>query len=636
MSRPHQYTPLPPNHIRVVTIRAAPRDGPLRLSIESYNLDDRPRYAAVSYCWGDQPPSIRCTCEPDSYINITETLSDILEKYKRETEDIMLWADQICIDQSKSEDKEQQVRLMSRIYSTAYIVVVWLGHADEDARLVWKVIEDIGKQRDAYIARHPEANDIHQHLTLSEAQQPEWVALRKFFSKPWFTRTWTFQEFVLAKDLIFVCGDLYIVWKRLFTICASIHRYDHEHKAHLSRLKGKLNSLSFMAACASHRSALERSTPVNARPNSVYGRIGCLRLDNLLKWAMSREAKLPHDKVYGLLGVATDIGIDAFPIQYARLAHEVFSYVTKYLIRQHDDLSILQLVRIGSISTGSLTPLASWVPDFRLADHPQPSRQKASPAFVLHGNNRLYRATDLSATRPEIDWTSTLRLPGVFIGRISRLSDPSRNGQDNMVIGSNVLSGGSWRLLAATCATGRSYDMTGEDIDRAFARARVWDYYAYIPGQSLFDVIENQKYRPRGDLDVSEPSLSHISMGSTGQSSPQAVEDERTSWRILCNTTNQKLFTTGTGYFGICHETCVVGDNIWLLMGGDRPYILRDLDTGLKQFKGEAYVHGIMDGEYLVKHFKKDDPKAVDMSDDDWLDSLEHDIPFPTEDVVLI
>lgn len=116
----------------------------------------------------------------------------------------------------------------------------------------------------------------------------------------------------------------------------------------------------------------------------------------------------------------------------------------------------------------------------------------------------------------------------------------------------------------------------------------------------------------------------------------QVDQDDHVTWRILCNSTSGRLFTTDTGYFGIFHASCVVGDSVWSLMGGDRPYILRDLDTGMKRFKGEAYVHGIMDGKYLVKHFKKDDPKAADMSDDDWLDRLEHDILFPIEEVVLI
>lgn len=38
-----------------------------------------------------------------------------------------LWIDQICIDQSNTHEKNQQVAIMSKIYSKAYIVLSWLG-----------------------------------------------------------------------------------------------------------------------------------------------------------------------------------------------------------------------------------------------------------------------------------------------------------------------------------------------------------------------------------------------------------------------------------------------------------------------------------------------------------------------------
>ena len=84
---------------------------------------------------------------------------------------------------------------------------------------------------------------------------------------------------------------------------------------------------------------------------------------------------------------------------------------------------------------------------------------------------------------------------------------------------------------------------------------------------------------------------------------------------------------------GLCHRSCVIGDEVWLLMGGDMPFILRHLKTEpiTYYFKGESYVHGIMDGEILLQRFKGDSSK----SDEEWLDDLKDGLPFETDQLVL-
>jgi hypothetical protein len=49
------------------------------------------------------------------------------------------------------------------------------------------------------------------------------------------------------------------------------------------------------------------------------------------------------------------------------------------------------------------------------------------------------------------------------------------------------------------------------------------------------------------------------------------------------------------------------------------PFILRKLQTGTFQFKGQSYVHGVMDGEYLLKSFNG----AIPVGDEEWLSSLD-------------
>jgi hypothetical protein len=41
-----------------------------------------------------------------------------------------IWIDALCINQTDSTERDDQVRMMSDIYKTAYGVVIWLGEDD--------------------------------------------------------------------------------------------------------------------------------------------------------------------------------------------------------------------------------------------------------------------------------------------------------------------------------------------------------------------------------------------------------------------------------------------------------------------------------------------------------------------------
>ena len=89
---------------------------------------------------------------------------------------------------------------------------------------------------------------------------------------------------------------------------------------------------------------------------------------------------------------------------------------------------------------------------------------------------------------------------------------------------------------------------------------------------------------------------------------------------------------------GLAHRSCEIGDRVYVLMGGNTPFVLRSLGGSFYGFGGESYVHGIMDGEML----------ALAMGDDrsltrntrkglDWIDELgEEPWPFKTEVLTLV
>lgn len=65
---------------------------------------------------------------------------------------------------------------------------------------------------------------------------------------------------------------------------------------------------------------------------------------------------------------------------------------------------------------------------------------------------------------------------------------------------------------------------------------------------------------------------------------------------------NQTFFITKTGYIGIGPPQTTSGDRVWILHGGNVPFVMKKIDEdkgGCPQLAliGDAYVHGVMDGE---------------------------------------
>ncbi|PMD34353.1 hypothetical protein L207DRAFT_497721 [Hyaloscypha variabilis F] len=71
---------------------------------------------------------------------------------------------------------------------------------------------------------------------------------------------------------------------------------------------------------------------------------------------------------------------------------------------------------------------------------------------------------------------------------------------------------------------------------------------------------------------------------------------------------NRGFCVTENGYFGLVPRRARVGDHIIVLFGGCTPFVVRerkgwDSPSSEKcywQLVGEAYVHGMMDGEALA------------------------------------
>ena len=201
---------------------------PIRCSILTTSIDNPPPYHALSYCWGEGKPSHSVDID-GAVLSITASLDSALRHLRHKEETVMLWIDQICINQGDNHEKSEQVKMMPRIYSMAKQVLVWLGPAgqgSDDAMdfyaKVGEAIRERGLQHycssemmpllGAAVQTEDPGDQLWQKLNTVQtlARQlllPRLQAMVDWDRRPWFGRVWVVQEFCFGADPVFVCGD---------------------------------------------------------------------------------------------------------------------------------------------------------------------------------------------------------------------------------------------------------------------------------------------------------------------------------------------------------------------------------------------------------------------------------------------
>src|SRR5947207_11625802 len=98
--------------------------------------EDHLQYRAISYCAGDSTETTVILVngrEFNAFASLERALKRIrsqLGEYQTDNGVQILWADQICINQSNPDEKYHQVAQMRQIYEQASEVLVWLGEGN--------------------------------------------------------------------------------------------------------------------------------------------------------------------------------------------------------------------------------------------------------------------------------------------------------------------------------------------------------------------------------------------------------------------------------------------------------------------------------------------------------------------------
>jgi Heterokaryon incompatibility protein (HET) len=121
-------------------------DRSVTIDLIEVELSTHPEYESLSYTWGNTSDTVSIGIQ-DKTLDITTNLFAFLNRLCRETlaskERKYFWADQICINQSDTKERNQQVAVMGDIYRSCQRTLIWLCEEDGDSGMFCGILERI-------------------------------------------------------------------------------------------------------------------------------------------------------------------------------------------------------------------------------------------------------------------------------------------------------------------------------------------------------------------------------------------------------------------------------------------------------------------------------------------------------------
>lgn len=271
-----QYQPLEEgiDCTRFLKIQPAISDNdPISCDLVQIPFCDRPSYEALSYRWGENIFTQTITLNGSKFL-VGENLHDALHYLRNHGNVGLLWVDAICIDQTKTEERNRQVAIMSHIYFRAETVITWLGKKYSEyqegmghleSRLA---LENLFRSA-GFPTDSNSPNDAHAARLKTESDMVHRLAKDEYWS-----RVWIIQEIGLAKQRRVGFGNMTMHWN------------------------------SFIKMMTLHSTIAEGPVLLNQQIERKYE--GSHTLRSLLYEYRNSQCQDPKDKIYGLIGLAVD------------------------------------------------------------------------------------------------------------------------------------------------------------------------------------------------------------------------------------------------------------------------------------------------------------------------------------------
>ncbi|KAI4858973.1 heterokaryon incompatibility protein-domain-containing protein [Hypoxylon rubiginosum] len=584
----YKYHPLSagPDEIRVLTLYPGQSSDDVQVALHhvSFREDKPPPFEALSYVWGSPANPVSVTIKrtilssgpaidhsPSCSLSVTQNLGVALRHLRDRVKPRTLWIDAICIDQSSTSERSQQVQRMDKIYQHAARVVIWLGPEADNSNAIMDILAEMGSSIRLDWATHvcepsvPSAQYKILETKIRENGDAALTALSHLLARPWFERLWVVQEAKLSdSEAIVNCGQSTMHWDTFLKGVIGIYSDSDLAKATLNARLLAIMDLYF----------------------DVKNR---MRLEELLNNTQTLQCSDKRDKIYAIMGLISEplsIGVD-----YSLSVSQVYEDVFRRYLGHRRTLDLLTWCELNKNSPRRPT----WVPDWSAPRITNPMENElvsfggvADVVFLENGTLRVGAIPCTSIVR------RTLAYP-LDDGDDTSLRDFISRVLELLGVGFKDLTTPLYKtgciFLEALCGSLNCLDFLVEFEPR---RSGVPDLDSCIS-----DLLYFLDPRNRG-----------------------ASDSEDSDFFLVRRYASRRPFiTTQEGYFGLGPPDSKPGDVVYSILGCRSLMVLRPSAENKFQVVGECYLHGLNPGTMFLGPYPTNMFKLVlkyDESADSW------------------
>ncbi|KAI0858243.1 heterokaryon incompatibility protein-domain-containing protein [Xylaria cubensis] len=382
-------------------------------------------FDALSYCWGNSSENSYVLLDPNFRTGTSKSwegrqfavgrnVETGLRRLRQEDKAIRIWIDAICINQTDFEERAQQVRIMSLIYSCASTVHIWLGEGnlviDTALCVVHELVNlaygdcpgaDLCRCSDGVSKHNVSTRDVEAtppdglrslsayqinqfwHLIKCALSQQlsdiddDWYSgevaamIGALYQHAWFTRVWVLQEAILARRAFIHSSAEKIPFEEVISTNDLIHKIRHEqgwvpHIRWRAALASIWVRLGKWTSAFSQESKSQVNAGVETDETVLPALVGLTPIGilDVFTDALVMRATDPRDKLFALLPFAHEIRTtpkmqDDNPRlehlirpNYSKSTEVVFADFTRWWIHTHQSLDILSYIHAD--------PARSW------------------------------------------------------------------------------------------------------------------------------------------------------------------------------------------------------------------------------------------------------------------------------------
>ncbi|EXF81291.1 hypothetical protein CFIO01_07811 [Colletotrichum fioriniae PJ7] len=445
----------------------------------------------------------------------------------------------------------------------------------------------------------------HRSLRISEA-------IRDLLDREYWQRIWIIQEVVLARSASVVVAGNRSVLLDIFDAALKI-LWDHRGAVHLDhpswtrftlQISGMLRGMKSLGVRYQHRRGVR------------------VRLENIL-WELTVAPERPHysatdprDILFGLLGILEESEKQSSRVDYSLSKEDVFVNITTTILDSPGGGH--SRFRLDSTVPGNRNgTLPTWVPDWQVIGQYGVFTWPISYSHGFEAAAQRKQRRKASDCLVKQDGRTSILQEGCYVDKVTQVMAAPKWEQADVYTALQLKRPDDWFFSIIEFANiGPEPNPEEDHILRTLRHAdyrKITDngYYAITPEVTdLWRRIMRVQSLDAATLTTEEtelvvtytrsrrhPSRSDEHSGVSDEDLSKFAQDARRFLGALNR--NRTLFKTAKGRVGLGHVGVEVDDVVTLVLGASSPIILKERTEGHFYFGGDAYVDGIMYGEFL-------------------------------------